>query len=223
MKVVIADSNDIVRVGLRTILSSDKFTQIIGEATNSEDLLEQVCNFETDIVLIDYTSPGFSIDVIPKIIAKNKNIKFVAITPEQNASVIVDALRSGVMSYVKKDCDIPEILNSVKETGAGCKFFCGQILESIQKAEVNVDDLDFDSFSCEPVLLSEREVEIIKLIAEGNTNTQIAGLLHLSPHTINTHRKNIMGKLGTKNTAGIVMYAVKTNLVSPNKFLFAGD
>lgn len=223
MKVIIADSNDIVRVGLRNILSSDKFTQIIGEATNNDDLEEQVKNFETDIVIIDYTSAGFTIDVIPKILNKQKNIKFIAITPEQNASVVVDALRSGVMSYIKKDCDIPEILSSVKETGAGNKFFCGQILESIQKAELNVDDLDFDSFSCEPVLLSEREVEIIKLIAEGNTNSQIADLLHLSPHTINTHRKNIMGKLGTKNTAGIVMYAVKTNLVSPNKFLFAGE
>lgn len=223
MKVIIADSNDIVRVGLRNILSSDKFTQIIGEATNNDDLEEQVKNFETDIVIIDYTSAGFTIDVIPKILSKQKNIKFIAITPEQSANVVVDALRSGVMSYIKKDCDIPEILSSVKETGSGNKFFCGQILESIQRAELNVEDLDFDSFTCEPVLLSEREVEIIKLIAEGNTNSQIADLLHLSPHTINTHRKNIMGKLGTKNTAGIVMYAVKTNLVSPNKFLFAGE
>lgn len=223
MKVIIADSNDIVRVGLRSILASDKFTQIIGEASNNDDLEEQVKNFETDIVMIDYTSAGFSIDVIPKILSSHKNVRFIAITPEQNANVVVDALRSGVMSYIKKDCDIPEILSSVKETGSGNKFFCGQILESIQRAELNVEDLDFDSFSCEPVLLSEREVEIIKLIAEGNTNTQIADLLHLSPHTINTHRKNIMGKLGTKNTAGIVMYAVKTNLVSPNKFLFAGE
>ncbi|PHR44752.1 MAG: hypothetical protein COA32_14135 [Fluviicola sp.] len=223
MKLIIADSNDIVRVGLRTILSSDKFTQIIGEATNNDDLVEQIKNFETDIVLIDYTSAGFTIDVIPKVLNSNKNVKFIAITPEQSANVVVDALRSGVMSYIKKDCDIPEILSSVKETGSGNKFFCGQILESIQRAEVNVEDLDFDSFTCEPVLLSEREVEIITLIAEGYTNTQIAELLHLSPHTINTHRKNIMGKLGTKNTAGIVMYAVKTNLVSPNKFLFAGE
>ncbi|MEX1190962.1 MAG: response regulator transcription factor [Brumimicrobium sp.] len=223
MRIIIADSNDIVRVGLRTVLASDRFVQVVGEVTNSEDLEEQVNNFETDLVLIDYTSPGFTIDVIPKILSKHKQLRFIAITPEQSASVIVDALRSGVMSYVKKDCDIPEILSSVKETGAGNKFFCGQILETIQKAAIDVDDLDFESFTCEPVLLSEREIEIITLIAEGNTNSQIAEILHLSPHTINTHRKNIMAKLGTKNTAGIVMYAVKTNLVSPNKFLFAGN
>lgn len=223
MKVIIADSNDIVRVGLRAILVSDSFNEIIGEVSCNQDLEEQVNNFHADVVLIDYTAPGFSIDIVPKLLNKHKKLRFVAITPEQTPSVIVEALRSGITSYIKKDCDIPEILSSIKETGAGNKFFCGQILETIQKASIDVDDLDFDSFSCEPVLLSEREMEIIKLIAEGNTNTQIAELLHLSPHTITTHRKNIMGKLGTRNTAGIVMYAVKTNLVSPNKFLFAGD
>jgi len=83
--------------------------------------------------------------------------------------------------------------------------------------------MDLESFSCEPVVLSEREIEIIVHIAEGNTNVQIADMLHLSSHTINTHRKNIMAKLGVKNTAGIVMYAVKSNLISPNKFLFASE
>ena len=107
------------------------------------------------------------------------------------------------------------------ETQKGNKFFCGQILETIQKAQIDVNDLDFDSFSCDAVVLSERENEIIVLIAEGFTNNQIAEELFLSNHTITTHRKNIMAKLGVKNTAGIVMYAVKTNLVSPNKYLFA--
>ena len=150
-----------------------------------------------------------------------QEIKFIAITPEQSAQTLVDALRSGIMSYVKKDCDLSEIVNAVLETRKGNKFFCGQILETIQKAQIDVNDLDFDSFTCEAVVLSERENEIIVLIAEGYTNNKIAELLFLSNHTITTHRKNIMSKLGVKNTAGIVMYAVKTNLVSPNKFLFS--
>src|SRR5690606_35251920 len=110
-----------------------------------------------------------------------------------------------------------------RETGEGKKFFCGQILETIQRASIDINDIDVDALSCEPVSLSEREVQIIKMIAEGLTNAQIAEDLFLSNHTINTHRKNILSKLGIKNTAGIVMYAVKMNLVSPNKFLFAGD
>jgi DNA-binding NarL/FixJ family response regulator len=223
MKVIIADSNDIVRVGLRSILASDSIVDIVGEAVSSEQFLDQLKSLEVDVALLDYTAPGFSIDVIPKALNINKRLKIVAITPEQNPSVILDALKSGVMSYIKKDCDIPEIIASVRETAGGNKFFCGQILDSIRRSSIDVEHLDSEKFSCEPVLLSERELEIIKYIAEGNTNSQIADILCLSPHTVTTHRKNIMAKLGTKNTAGIVMYAVKANLVSPNKFLFTRD
>ena len=221
MNLILADSNDLIRIGLRAILSNDKAITIVSEAHNGEELLAQVKSFDTSLVLIDYTSSGFNIDIIPKVLSINKCIRFVAITAEQSPQTLVDAMRSGISSYIKKDCDINEILMAVKETGNGNKFFCGQILESIHRANIDVNDLDFESFSCEAVIVSERENEIIILIAEGLTNEQIAIQLFLSKHTVNTHRKNIMAKLGVKNTAGIVMYAVKTNLISPNKFLFA--
>ena len=217
MNVILADSNDLIRIGLRTILSAQRDFTISGEATNNDELIEQLNSFG----IIDYTSPGFDINIVPKVQQKFKRVRFLAITPEQSAQTLVDALRSGITSYIKKDCDLSEIVNAVSETAYGNKFFCGQILEAIQKANIDVNDLDFDSFTCEAIVLSERENEIIVLIAEGNTNEQIAEQLFLSKHTVNTHRKNIMSKLGVKNTAGIVMYAVKTNLVSPNKFLFA--
>ena len=223
MRVILADSNDLMRVGLRTVLNSIDKVKIVGEARDNDELMEQVRNFGASWIVIDYTSPGFDIDIIRKAIQESSESKVLAITPEQSAQVLVDALRTGARRSVQKDCDLGEIVNAVKETSRGNKFFCGQILETIQKASINVDDIDFESFSCEPVVLSERENEIIVLIAEGNTNAQIAEQLFLSNHTINTHRKNIMAKLGVKNTAGIVMYAVKTNLVSPNKFLFAAD
>jgi len=223
MRLIIADSNEIVRIGLRTVLASEANVEIVGEARSSAELFDLVKSFGTDLVLIDYTSAGFSIDIIPQVLQKFPSVQIVAITPEQSAQTLVNALRSGVKSYVKKDCDSSEIILSVKETWRGNKFFCGQILETIRDASIDVNDIDFDSFSCEPVTLSERELEIITLIAEGLTNNQIADGLCLSNHTINTHRKNIMAKLGVKNTAGIVMYAVKTNLVSPNKFLFASE
>ena len=223
MRVVLADSNALMRVGLRTVLKTIPQLQIVGEARNSAELIGQTQDFDVNLVVIDYTADGFEIDVIPKVLSKRPDIRFLAITPEQSAQTLVNALRSGVQSYVKKDCDLGEILDAVKDTHLGKKFFCGQILETIQRASIDVNDMDLDSFTCEPVVLSERESEIITLIAEGLTNAQIAEQLFLSNHTINTHRKNIMNKLGVKNTAGIVMYAVKTNLVSPNKFLFAGE
>lgn len=223
MKLILADSNEIVRVGLRTILATEQNITIVSEAVNSDDLLSQTKSFDPNIILLDYTAKGFTIDVIPQLLQRNPHILVVAITPEQSAQTLVSALRSGVKSYIKKDCDSSEIIDSVRETWRGNKFFCGQILETIRDAEIDVNDIDFDSFTCEPIVLSERETEIIKMISEGLTNIQIAEVLCLSNHTVNTHRKNIMAKLGVKNTAGIVMYSVKTNLISPNKFLFAAD
>lgn len=223
MKVVIADSNDVVRVGLNTILSKDCMIKVVGEATTNDELIDILKSNEVDVIIIDYTAPGFTIDVIPAILNINKNLKVVAITPEQNPAVLMDALKSGVTSYIKKDCDTLEILDSVRETAVGNKFFCGKIMDTIRKHSIDVEHLDSENFSCAPVMLSEREIEIIKYIAEGSTNVQIAEYLHLSQHTVNTHRKNIMAKIGTKNTAGLVMYAVKSNIVSPNKFLFSGE
>jgi DNA-binding NarL/FixJ family response regulator len=223
MKLILADSNEIIRIGLRTLLSTERNIQIVGEARNNEELIALNKAFDANIILVDYTAKGFSIDVIPQILQKKPDLSVVAITPEQSAQTLVNALRSGVKSYIKKDCDSSEIIDSIRETWRGNKFFCGQILETIRDASIDVNDIDFESFSCEPITLSERETEIITMIAEGLTNVMIADSLCLSNHTINTHRKNIMAKLGVKNTAGIVIYAVKTNLVSPNKFLFAAD
>jgi len=223
MKVVLADSNELIRIGLRSVLENYPEIEIIGEAVSSHDLWIMCEKTPIDEVIIDYTSDGFSIDIVPKIIQKRPDINVIAITPEQSATTLINALKSGVKSYVKKDCSVTEIMDAIIETGKGNNFFCGKILETIQKANINIEDLDSDVFSCEPVSLSERENEIIKMIAEGLTNIQIAEQLFLSNHTVNTHRKNIMSKLGVKNTAGIVMYAVKMNIVSPNKFLFASE
>ena len=222
MRLIIADSNELIRIGIRSVLKNIEGLEIVGEAKTGIELNEILDNFGADVVLIDYTSAGFDVNMLPGIQDKFPDVKLAAITPEQSAQVLVDALRAGIMSYVKKDCSISEIIDAIKETGKGNKFFCGQILETIRDANLDVDDLD-DVFNCEAVLISKRECEIIALIAEGFTNPQIAEKLFLSNHTVNTHRKNIMAKLGVNNTAGIVMYAVKTNLISPNKFLFTAD
>ncbi len=223
MRVLLADSNELIRVGLRGVLSTLENFEIAGEAIDNGSLIKQAEAFEPDVVLIDYSSPGFTIDVVNEIKESQPNINFVAITQDQSAQTMVHALRSGIKSHVKKDCELQEIIDAVKETAAGNNFYCGKILEKIAEENINIEDIDMDSFSCEPVTISQREQEIIGMIAEGYTNGQIADRLCISSHTVGTHRKNIMQKLGVKNTAGIVLYAVKTNIVSPNKYLFAAD
>lgn len=221
INLLIADSNQLSRYGLTAIFSGYDNVQLVGEAINEDQMLEMIENFNPDIVMIDFTAPGFSVDAVRKGKIRKPQLKFVAITPEQSAVTIVSALKAGVTGYIKKDCDLGEIAGSVQEVGRGEQFFCGQILEAIRKEAIDLSDIDLKEFGCEAVNISSRENEIITLIAEGHTNTQIAEKLFISTHTVNTHRKNIMQKLGVNNTAAIVMYAVKTGLVSPNRFLFA--
>lgn len=221
IEIVIADSNHLVRCGLNAILSQYEDFRVLGEASTAEQLEEMVTAFKPAVVLIDFASKGFEVGTIQRCIRKYSLVRFVAITGDQSGNTIVQALRSGITSYIKKDCDIHEIVDSIRETYSGGRFFCGQILDSIRKESIDVEDLDIAEMNCEPVTISEREMEVIKLIAQGHTNQEIADKLFLSHHTVNTHRKNIMAKLGVNNTAAIVMYAVKTELVSPNHFLFS--
>lgn len=221
MKVFLADTNQLILQGLRVTLQEINSLNSIQEVKTPKQLLECTSGCGEAIVIIDYTADGFDIHNISNALRLNPSLRFIGLTYLQSAQTLQDALRGGVMSYVKKDCDLKEIKDAVIETARGNKFFCGKILETINKANLDVDDMEHGVLSCDPVMMTERENEIVILISEGYTNDQIADLLFLSKHTVNTHRKNILFKLGVKNTAGIVMYAVKTQLVSPNKFLFA--
>ncbi len=218
---MLADDNEIIRIGLRTVLRVNIPELILFEANDSKELFEIVKSDHPDAVLLDYSCDNFSIKTIADIRAKYPDTKVIGFTFLQSSEIIVNALKAGVMSYIKKDCDTQEIIDAVTSTVNGNAFFCGTILETIETEGVNVKGISFDPLSCEPISISDREVEIIRLIADGLTNPQIAEKLFLSSHTIGTHRKNIMSKLGVKNTAGIVMYAIKTNIISPNRYLFS--
>lgn len=219
--VLVADSSRLIGVGLEVVLSGEEDMNYLGQAESSNMLLKMLDTDQVDVILMDFTSTGFSLETIGAALKAHPETRVVAITPDQEGSTIVNALKAGVTSYVKKNCDFDEIISSVRATANGSKFFCGKILETIHSVDIDPNADDIESFSCEPINLSLREQEIITLIAEGMTNTVIAERLFLSPHTVNTHRKNIMQKLGVKNTASIVMYAVKSNLVNVNKFLFS--
>jgi DNA-binding NarL/FixJ family response regulator len=219
INLIIADGNELARIGLRTIFMNSRIT-IAKEVASSVELIHAIEEVAADIVLIDYTSDGFSLDVVLKTVSSNKKTKFVGITSLQLGESLAKALKSGIYSHVKKDCSIEEIMDAVEQTYSGNKFFCGEILETIQKEDIKIKQIEGLSFSCESITISEREIEIITLIAEGFTNIEISERLFISKHTVNTHRKNIMAKIGVKNTAGIVIYAVRENYVTPNKFSF---
>lgn len=218
--VVIADSSPVFRHGLEQILIKQGNVESVIQAESGEALVNLLEVNLPDLVIIDCMAPKFSVDNVLSCQRKHPGLKMLAITAAHSGQSIVHALRAGITSYVKKDCSMEEVLEAIDETSKGGTFFCGQILAAIEADGIPVDDLESADASCDPVVLSNREIEVLTLISEGLTNVQIANKLFLSSHTVNTHRKNIMQKLRVNNTAAMVMYAVKSGFVSPNRFLF---
>ena len=218
--IVIADSSPVFRHGLEQILLKRGIGSTIVHAENGKKLQAVLTPNAPELVIIDCMAPKFSVDDVLACQRVHPGQKMLAITAAHSGQSIVHALRAGITSYVKKDCSMEEVLEAIDETSAGGTFFCGQILAAIEADSISVDDLETADASCDPIVLSNREIEVLTLISEGLTNVQIAEKLFLSSHTVNTHRKNIMQKLRVNNTAAMVMYAVKSGFVSPNRFLF---
>ena len=215
IKITIADSHFLSRKGLAVLLQENADFVLLSEALSSSDLVNQSKFYKPDLIIIDYTSANFSLESLAQIVKKFPSAKLLAITDVQSNVVVSKALNSGVTSHLLKDCDQDEIVEAIYKTVKGEKFMCGKITTAI------LGETTAANYSCEGLNVSEREMEIIKLIAEGYSNKEVADKLFLSTHTVTTHRKNIMNKLGVNNTAGLVLFAVRENLISPNHFLFS--
>lgn len=219
IKIVVADNSYLIREGFRSIIESVKDFIFSGEASTTEILSEKLLLTQPDVLVIDYTSAFFSIDDISVIKKQFPKINILAITNQNSKATISKSIQSGVVSHLLKDCGKDEIIEAIRSTAKAQQFFCGKIVDDILKEE----KISTKGVACDGVKLSVREIEIIQLVSDGLSNKQIAEKLFLSVHTVTTHRKNIMSKLGVNNTAGLVMLAVRENLIEPNKFLFASN
>lgn len=218
IRITIADSHFLSRKGLAVVLNENNDFTLLAEALSTSDLINQSKFYAPHLIIIDYSSSNFSLEGLQQIVKKYPAAKLLAITQPLPAAKISQALNTGVTSHLLKDCDEDEIIEAIYKTVKGEKFMCGKIVTDILQ-----DSAETTTSSCEGLNISEREMEIIKLVAEGYSNKEVADKLFLSTHTVTTHRKNIMNKLGVNNTAGLVLFAVRENLISPNHFLFASN
>lgn len=212
----IALSNYLIREGLHAVFDASGEVEIVGGADSGERCLKDIFSLRPDVLIIDYATPGFNPEDVVIAMKSLPALKVVAITGHCDTDVVKRLIQSGLNGHLLSDCDREEIVNSVTCSARGEKFFCGKVLDKINSSEGEESD-----HGCDAVNISGRELEILQLVAQGLTTKQIADKLHLSFHTVMTHRKNMMNKLGIKNTAGLIIYAVRENLISPNKFLFS--
>lgn len=208
--IFIADNQVLMREGLKSLLRNRAEYQICGEAIDSEELYELLPDSKADILVIDYHLKGaFSINDIKHVKNAYPHIGVLVVTTNQAKHDVMEVMNSGINSYILKACDEDEILSAVNATAKKEKFFCGKILDIILGKKTE------DSL-CDPIKLSTRELEIVKLIAEGESTKSISDKLFLSLHTVNTHRKNIGRKLGTTSQSDWVRFAIRNGLTDGN-------
>lgn len=217
--ILIAQSNYLVKEGLKSLVYSEKELLLKCDASSAEEVLVLIDSFKSGVIIIDHNDPAFGISVIRKIKSLAPAVYFLSISDKPNRWMLSDALSAGITSYLLRDCEKEEIMDAIRATSNGEQFFCGKILNEVLKNNDEVLPVA-EPVSCTGLKISDREGEIIRMVAEGLTNKEIADKLFLSAHTVTTHRKNIMAKLGVNNTAGLVLFAIRNNIVSPNHFLF---
>ncbi len=212
VRIFIADDHPIVRNGIKSIFSSNSSYTVVGEADDGLKALQGVSIHRPDIVILDITMPELDgILVTERIAREYPDTKVIILSMHQDRQYAVDAFRAGARAYILKGGDADEILLAVKKVMAGLIYASPPLADEIM---IDFVDIIKGEQSPDPFgSLSLREREVLKLIAEGNTNRQVAEKLFLSVSTIKSYRVNIMKKLKVNDTAGLVKAAVLNKLV----------
>lgn len=215
IKIVIADAQYLIRIGLSNLLAATKDFQIVGEASNSTELIDLVKQYHPQVVIFDYNSQhNFALDDISTIKRISVSTNFLIISADEQKSNIYKAIELGAVSFLTKECDKEEIIGAIYATAKNEKFLCHKVIDIIIEKHIHTDDDNCKAFN-----LSLRETEIIKLTAKGWTAKTIAGHLFLSTHTVYTHKKNIMKKLKINSSSEMIVYAIQNSLITREEMM----
>lgn len=211
-KIVIAEDHTILRAGLRALLSGQNGLEVIGEAGDGREAIRKVDTLQPDLLLIDLSMPKLNgIDAIREIKSQHPEIKIIVLTVHKSDEYIIAALRAGANGYMLKDASQNELLLAIDYVINGKTFLSPSISDKVVDAFLNTDKKDKPAAVLDN--LTAREREILKLVAEGNTNKKIADHLCISLKTVEKHRSNLMKKLDLRNTAALTAYAIEKKMV----------
>lgn len=212
-RVVIAEDHTIIREGLRSLLTSTKEFDIVGEAADGREALRCVEKLKPDLVLTDLSMPRMDgTDVIGTIKKQSPHTKVIALTVHRDEEYVLATLRAGVDGYVLKEATYEELMMAIRSVLKGMHYLSpeisGKLIEGYLEGR--------KTFKMDSIweTLTKREREILKLIAEGYKSKEIADYLCISVHTVETHRSTLMKKLNLHNTAALVALAIEKGLVS---------
>jgi two-component system response regulator NreC len=213
IRVLIADDHDIVRFGIVTVLNASPLIEVVAEVTNGEEALEAYSSLKPDVCMLDISMPGMSgIETATEIRKHHPNAVILILTMHQNEEYLNQALKAGASGYILKQSSIKELVSAIRDVHQGRTVFSDPIAKMMADQYVRHAVSGHDLSEDDAIRLTRREKEITKLIVDGKTSQEIADVLFISPRTVEAHRANLMQKLGLKNTAALVRYAVANGL-----------
>jgi two-component system, NarL family, response regulator NreC len=212
-RILLADDHDIVRKGLRYLLGLNSQLEIVGEALDGREAIKLAGDLKVDIVLMDIGMPLLNgIDAAAQIVKRNARIGVIVLSMHSDEDYVLRALNAGVKGYLLKDTVEIDLIRAIEAVRKGRPFFSPAITEVMM--EDYVRQLQNKGLQDSYLLLTEREKEILQLLAEGKSNKEVAVILNVSPLTVETHRSNLMQKLNLHSTADIVLYAVRKKIIA---------
>ena len=211
-RVLLADDHAILRSGLRLLLEREPDLSVAGEATDGREAIDWLTREQADVVVMDVGMPGLNgMEAAEQITRKYPRIGVVMLSMHRDEAYVLRCLRVGARGYVLKESAENELIAAIRAVTAGKSFFSPKVRRILQAEHVERLQREGreDSFD----LLTAREREVLQMVAEGNSNKEIAARLCLSILTVETHRKKILDKLGLHGTADLILYAVRKGVV----------
>lgn len=213
IRIILVDDHTMVREALRTVLEQDDGMRVVGEAGDGEAALRLADELAPDVVVMDVGLPVKSgIETTRQLLAKHPEVKVLALSTYLDRRIVEQMLDVGASGYIVKSAAGVELKQGIRSVVEGRSYLCAEVTALIADG---LRSRRSESASSDKPSLSRREIQVATLLAEGKTAPDIAAQLHISPSTVDVHRRNLMRKLGLHNVVDLTRYAIRTGLVLP--------
>lgn len=213
IRILLADDHGVVRRGLRFLLECEPDMEVVGEASEGREAVDLDEKLSPDIIVMDIAMPRLNgIDATSQIVKRRPQVGIIILSMHSAEEYLLRALAAGAKGYLLKDSAEMDLLQAVRAVASGKHFFSPAISEML--LEDYLRQLQQRGLTDSYSLLTDREKEVLQLLAQGKSNKEVATLLDLSPYTVETHRTRIMQKLNLHNTAELVLYAVRKKIIA---------
>ena len=213
IRILLADDHTVMRGGLRLLLERQANLQVVGEASDGREAVELAASQKPDVVVMDIAMPHLNgVEATRQIVAKNPNIAVVILSMHSDESYVIRSLKAGARAYLLKDSAEADLIAAIHAITEGKSFFSpavSRILKEDYVHQLNEMGAE-DSYE----LLTNREREVLQMVAEGKSNKEVANILNLSLYTVETHRTHILQKLNLHSVPELILYAVRKGIIS---------